>query len=94
MIRLSLEKPGFEIISIHPIVTVNAEIYEVKYTYDEVDIFQIGMLKRFASYITAVARTNLFRMIINIEQNYKQARVVYADTDSVFVDISAGFDER
>lgn len=53
------------------------------------------MLKRVASYITAIGRTNYFRMVLHLDSLYdKGLRLAYGDTDSNFIDMEAGFSEE
>ena len=50
------------------------------------------MMKRIGSYITAIGRTNFFRMVIHLDKfSHLGLRVCYGDTDSNFFDMESGF---
>lgn len=87
---------GFAIVGMEHVLNLNTELYELRYICDGHEYSQIGGLVRFASYICALSRTNLYRMIQHVHnvlgRDYPQQMcVTYVDTDSVAVRVCKGF---
>lgn len=60
---------------------------QLTYRRKHQEIGQVGSLVRFASYITAVARCNLVSKMELIRGVLGEDRIVYCDTDSIFVQL-------
>lgn len=53
--------------SVKPVFAVNDDIFELKFSHGNEKYTQIGSLCRFAAFITAVARTFLFRGLVVVQ---------------------------
>ena len=85
---------NFSVKSIKPLVSTKTEMYQLKYTCSDLSKTQIGHMKHIASYITTLGHIYLYRMILLLSARFSpnEARICYTDTDSTFVDVTAGFD--
>lgn len=73
--------------TVYPSETMN--LWSVKYRKEGQEFVHKGATVRFASYITAVARVNLMRGILNIAKVAGNVSIAYWDTDSIYVDYFA-----
>jgi len=94
--ELQQKKQNLRIIDIVPLATNDMELFEIKYCYDGLKNEQVGTMVRFASYICALARANLYRAIELVDRTLRpwygdEITVAYVDTDSMAIKIDRGF---